>query len=564
MSTLGQRFTLVFNGEVYNYRELAKRYLSQIKLRSGSDTEVLLQLLALYGVQSLPWLRGMFAFALWDAIERQLFLARDPFGKKPLYYYQRGNLFCFASEVKALLVHPAVPRRADRTALSKYFLYEYVPAPATGFQDIRQLPAGSWLTVQETGMQQERWWQPRFLPKRDVPLEQATKELDGHLQTAVERRLVADVPVGLFLSGGLDSTTLLWYVRQLVKSPLHTFSVGFAERSFNESHFARMAAEAFGTVHHHVPFSLATFHSTVQLLQDNLDVPLADASLLPMYVVSQAAREHITVGLDGDGSDELFGGYGTFQAAQVAAKLRWLPKNIIYALQSTARFLPTRHRYFSADFKIKSFVRGLGYPLPYQNQIWLGSFSDQELPLLLQAGLPEVTNVFEDIDAVVADAQLLGITDMVSLFTLEHYLQNDILVKLDRASMAFGLEARTPFLDVDVAEFALKLPVAFKRDKRILRYLMRSRLPKAILDRPKQGFAIPLGMWLRGPLKSWAEGVLKPQKLAADGVLKPDFVSRLWQEHQAGKADWRKQLWTLIVFQLWYDQWIEGRAMEKS
>jgi asparagine synthase (glutamine-hydrolysing) len=560
MTTPDGRFTIVFNGEIYNYQELKDRYLKGVVLRSASDTEVLLNLLARQGVEALSELRGMFAFALWDRERKELTLACDPFGKKPLYYLETPDLFLCASEAKAILAHPGVDRSIDRAALTKYFLYEYVPSPATAFREVRQLSAGHSMRVTQDSLVIERWWQPQYRPKYHLAEKEALQQLDAKLEIAVRRRMIADVPVGVFLSGGIDSTTIAWYMKQVSTVPLHSFSVSFHEHSFDETQYAREAAQALGTVHHETQFGLTEFHQALGSVLQLLDIPFADASLLPTYVVSKLARPEVTVVLDGDGSDELFGGYGTFSAAQFSLWLERMPAFVWRLLSAAARRLPTRYDYFSFDFKLKSFLRGMPYSLPYRNQIWLGSFSDAELKhLLMPAWQSSVATLFSDIEAVLPELPGLDSIDQISLLTVKHYLHSAILVKLDRATMYTSLEARTPFLDVDLAQFIMRLPIRLKRNKYLLKKLMRGRIPEAIIDRPKQGFAVPLGFWLRGPLYEWACEILSESRLTADGILQPIYVQQLLTEHKDGKADHRKKLWTLLMFQLWYDRWVKQR-----
>jgi asparagine synthase (glutamine-hydrolysing) len=558
MTTPDGRWTIVFNGEIYNFKELREKYCAGVKLRSTSDTEVLLQVLAQRGKEALSELRGMFALALWDTERRRLLLARDPFGKKPLYFAERGTTFLFASEIKALLSSPAIGTvEPDRAALAKYFLYEYVPGPATGFAGIRQLLPGHVLEVTEQGVTTQAWWQPAYEPKLAVPEQEAAARFDELLRQAVARRMIADVPVGLLLSGGIDSTTIGWYMREASSAPIHSFSISFAERTFNEASYARQAAASLGTEHHDLRFGLKEFHEAVAETTPLMDVPFGDASLLPTYTVSKLARSQITVALDGDGSDELLGGYGTFQAAELAEKLPRLWQGVWQGMAAAAQLLPTNYRDFSFDFKVKSFLRGLGEPLPYRNQVWLGSFTPAETAGLLQpAWRLAPADLTADIARLVPQLKSLDAFDAVSLMTVHHYLANDILVKLDRASMFVSLEARTPFLDVDAASYVMRLPAGFKRNKYLLKKVMRGRIPDAIIDRPKKGFGIPLGWWLKGPLYEWASSVLEHKKLAAHGILNPAPVRRLLAEHRHGKADHRKKLWTLLAWQLWYDAWL--------
>lgn len=558
MTTPDGRYTIVFNGEIYNYRELKAKYCSDVKLKSTSDTEVLLHVLAGRGRQALSELRGMFALALWDARRESLLLARDPFGKKPLYGAERDGTFLFASEIKALLEHPLVSREVDQEALAKYFLYEYVPAPSTGFKEVWQVPMGHFVLVTANALTRQQWWKPTFQPKHVSSPERETLEVfDDKLATAIRRRMIADVPVGVLLSGGVDSTTIAWYMKQATDEKVHSFSVSFAEEEFDERRFAEQAAKAVGTEHHDLRFGLNEFQSALQAVVAKMDVPFGDASTLPTYAVSKLASSHITVALDGDGSDELLGGYGTFQAAELSQKLPRLSKGIWRALYALAKKLPTKYGYFSFDFKVKSFLKGMSYKLPDRNQVWLGSFSDVELNNLLTSDWRVYAKmVFDDVADLASEIKGLGTADVISLMTIYHYLHNDILTKLDRATMFVSLEARTPFLDLDLAEFVMKLPARFKRNKYLLKKVMRGRIPDNIIDRNKQGFALPLGYWLRGPLQEWARGVLAADKLQSVGVLNPGYVEQLFKEHREGKADHRKKLWTLLAWQMWYDRWV--------
>ena len=318
MSSLDGRYTIVFNGEIYNYQELREKYCRGIEMRSQSDTEVLLHVLAQRGAKGLSELRGMFALAFWDSDEKKLLLARDPFGKKPLYYSVHGDSVVFGSEVKALLKYLGVSHEVDETAITKYFLHEYVPSPKTGWRDIQQVPMGHYAEITKSTFEVKEWWQPSFTPKAKLTEKEIIQQLDDKLKVAVERRMIADVPVGVFLSGGLDSTTIAWYMKQTQKSDVHSFSISFEDDSYNEGGYAASAAKSIGTVHHDKQFGLEEFKRALDVVIEKMDVPFADASLLPTYAVSEMARERIVVALDGDGSDELLGGYGTFKAALVS------------------------------------------------------------------------------------------------------------------------------------------------------------------------------------------------------------------------------------------------------
>ena len=554
MATPDGRYRLVFNGEIYNYSALREKYCRGIVFKSTSDTEVLLNLLIRQGPNILSELKGMFALALWDQEKQEVMLARDAFGKKPLYYWQDKNILLFASEIKALAEHPMVKLTMSKKAVISYLIYEYVPEPETGWEGVWQLPMGCWAKVSARGMKITQWWKACFEPKTVIAEKDAAEKFDHLMRQSVQRRLVADVPVGLLLSGGIDSTAVGWYMKSINTTELHSFSIGFEENMFNEAGYAQQAASVLGTRHHHRDFGIAEFKYYCDRLEQ-MDVPLGDSSLLPTLAVCDMASKELPVVLDGDGSDELLGGYGVFEAAAWAEKLPSLPRSWWQIGENISKTLPTGYDYFTWDFKIKSFLRGLGWPRPQRQQAWLGSFSGEELKSLLTEEYWELAQ--EAWRAVIGRAEgfsSLHWWDAMSAQIVKDYLQNDILVKLDRASMAYGLEARTPFLDVDLAEFIMQLPIELKKDKRLLRRIMRGRIPDSIIDRRKQGFAMPLGHWLRGELNGWTTDLLVKQDQAGAAMFKPKVVENLLAMHQRGRADNRKKLWTLIALKLWQKQ----------
>lgn len=550
------RYALVFNGEIYNYKELQKKHLSQQVFRSDSDTEVLLYMLITYGVDALQHLKGMFSFAFFDTQENKMILACDAFGKKPLFYAWKDHTFLFASEPKALIASDYLEPKLDSDTIAPYLIHEYIPSPASGFAGIYTLGAGQYMEVTPKSQRIARWWNMRVFPKHSLSFQSALSTFDELLGRAVERRMVADVPVGLFLSGGLDSSTIAWYMRQIKKEgDIHSCSVGFEDASFNEEHIASQVASALQLTHHSTTFTKDTFLESVQELVPLLDIPLADASLLPTYTVSKMGRQHMKVVLDGDGSDELLGGYGTFFAYELANSLRWIPggvwRNLSHGIDV---ILPVSHRYFSSDFKIKSFLRGMAYPSERNIQIWLGAFTEYEIKSLLLHESKN-TSLFSAIDALVPPTVSESF-DRASLYHLQSYLHRDILVKIDRATMAVGLEARTPFLDTDFAEFVLRLPASYKRNKRILRELMNDRLPEVVLSRKKQGFGIPISSWFANELLPFVEKILSEERITSGGIFQYGYIRKLIHEHANKQYDHRKKLWTLIVFQLWYEHWI--------
>lgn len=566
-----KRYALVFNGEIYNYRELRPVLEKKYRFRTLSDTEVLLYHLIEHGPQGLAQLNGMFAFALWDKKEQCLLLGRDRFGKKPLYYTQTSQAFLFASEPKGILAHPSVSPKLDRSALARYFFFEYIPAPDTPFQNIKKVPAGGYLkfSVKNPTPIVQQWWKLENLlseqgsERRDGGPGDAgmtkpanLETLDHLLDNAVKTRMVADVPVGVLLSGGIDSSTIAWYMQRHTDH-LHSFSVSFAEKSFNERSFAEQAAKSLGTTHHDIPFTIPEFHKTLTIIQDRLDEPLSDASLLPTLLVSQAAKEYVTVALDGDGADELLYGYDTFAAFKIAGKIGSAGNSF---LQSIASHMPTSYNNFSFDFKLKSFTRGLPYEGLVRNQVWLSSFQDHEISKLLTPDWQIAQDkLFDPIYRVETRFPTSSPLQRLSAAYLAHYLQDDILAKLDRASMYASLESRTPFLDPALASFIFQLPDKEKlsgiHSKLILKKLMANRLPSLIVNRPKKGFGIPIGMWLRGPLKSLLQETLSRSAVEGAGVCQWLEVNRLVDEHLYGRADHRKKLWTLMMFHWWHQRW---------
>lgn len=547
------RYALTFNGEIYNYKELKETYFPDTVFVSESDTEVLLAMLIKYHANALPLLKGMFAFAFYDTHTHELLLATDPFGKKPLYYAWVGRKLLFGSEIKALLASGYVSPDPRMTSIPEYLQYEYVPMVNTAYNGIYVLPGGCSMRVSDTGVSIATWWRPHTLPKQHFSFRAAAHKFDELLGQAVERRMVADVPVGIFLSGGLDSSAIAWYMRSIrAQEEIHSCSVSFQEHSFNEAHYAHKIASSLGTVHHAIEFTYETFLSALERLIPLMDTPFADASLLPTYAISVEARNYMAVVLGGDGADELLGGYGTFDAYRLHKMVSWLPHSVWGGGGALLqRFFPVSHRYFSLDFKMKSFIRGAQFPDPRNLVVWLGAFTPEEIRKLLvrEIALPTFSTPFYE--------EVRDSFDRASLMHIDGYLANDILVKFDRATMAASLEARTPFLDVDLAEFVLRLPSSYKNHKRILRHVMRGRISDDIINRKKQGFGIPLGTWFTMK-DSIARRILTKERIEAVGLFNYPIIDELMTAHETLQADHRKKLWTLIMFQLWYEYWIQG------
>ncbi len=565
---------LIFNGEIYNFRELVPLLERRGHMfRSHSDSEVILHAYEEWGTDCVRRLNGMFAFAICDRRRRRVFLARDRLGVKPLYYWSDGTRFAFGSELRSLLALPFVPHRLSQHALRSYLACEYVPAPESIFAGIRKLSAGHSLTIRLDGAhrglrtddwQPERYWELAFMeeggPRRSV--DEYAEELRELLTAAVARRLISDVPLGAFLSGGIDSSSVVALMAGLSADPVRTFSIGFEEQSFDESDYAQLVARHFAT-EHHMEALRPDVRELVRTVAASLDEPLADASALPTYLVSRSARRHVTVALSGDGGDELFAGYDWYRAARFAALAAdWLPAEARHGLAGlAARIAPSPHKKDLRDIS-RRLLEGLGQPAALQHARWQVFWRADELARLLAepAAPPEgaagAGGGFErEMVALLAASGSPRALDQQQYADIKRYLPDDILFKVDRMSMAVSLETRGPFLDYTLAEFAARLPPALRlrgfSTKYLLRRAMRDLLPEAVLHRPKLGFNIPYRNWLRGELKGLLLEALASDRLRAQGIFQPAVVQTLIHEHLEGVRDHAHKLWQLLMFQLW-------------
>ncbi len=553
-----------FNGEIYNHATLRRGLTQEHRFRGKSDTEVIVHLYEELGERVFEKLEGMFAIALYDKARDLLFLARDRMGKKPLYYAVMDGTLMFGSELKALMHHPSFRKEIDPSALNAYFLYEHVPTPQSIFKDTHKLEPGTYLMWDGQAATKTQFWKPTFLPKH-ASFTESLRLLDEAFEASVRDRLVADVPLGIFLSGGIDSSTVAYYAAKESSRKVKTYAIGFEEASFDESAYARRVAEHLGTEHHERRLTAQDSLDLIPEIGDLLDEPMADSSILPTYLLSKFTREHVTVALGGDGGDELFAGYDTFLAYRFTALYERVPKPLRSLVRTLVHQLPTSHRHMSLDFRLKRFTQGFEGNPAYRNQRWIAAFDRSEREQLL---LPEVWNEVSNTDEFANLARYLGEMDshdrydeLAYLFQ-RTYMMDQVLVKVDRASMAHALEVRAPFLDTRVVDLANHLPPSFKlrglTRKYILKKLMEGKLPDDILYRKKQGFGTPIGSWLKGPLAPWMQEVLAPAELTKTGLFNPTYVERLVAEHLDGRRDNRKQLWTLLVFMLWYRRWMVG------
>ena len=564
--------TLVFNGEIYNYRELRSKLIDRgHQFRTHSDGEVIVHLYEEAGLDFVNELNGMFAIALWDQENARLVLARDRAGEKPLFYWRQGSLFAFASEIKALLELPKVSRTLDPEAIMQYFAHGYFPAPRSVFEQIRKLPAGHRMVIERGSVRIEPYWDLRKFARRPgsptpsrSEVSAMVTDLRSHLREAAVSRLVSDVPLGVFLSGGVDSSTLVALMSDLSPGNIDTFSVAFSAPSFNEEPYANFVARHFRTRHHVLPVSDRDLVEGLQFLAGHLDEPLADPAVIPTHLLSRFARQHIKVGLSGEGSDELFGGYPTYLGARLAEFYLRLPgvmrRQFFKRLQ---KHLPLSPGAVPLGLFLRRFFTHAEMDAAERHLIWFGMLSPAEIA---QAVSPEFRGMqpAQGAPAFPLQEAFFGANfedTLAELLYLDFhfYLQDNLLVKVDRASMANSLELRTPFLDQRLIEFAASIPSKLKvrhfNLKHILKEAVRPWLPKRIVTRQKRGFSVPTAALLRTALTKEMDKAFAEDHLKSHGIFNSDWIRKRVKEHREGKFDHRKLLWTLLCFQLWYERW---------
>jgi len=550
---------IVFNGELYNYRELRAQLEPKGHVfATHSDTEVILHAYEEYGDRCVELFNGMFAFAIWDTKERRLFIGRDHLGIKPLYYWARGGRLVFGSELKCLTSHPETPRDVDLAALNQFLTLEYIPSPRTIFSDVQKLPAGHRLAFQNGEVTVEQYWD---IPFHETPTDEATcaQMLSDLLDDAVKMQMVSDVPLGAFLSGGLDSSTIVACMSEASSTPVKTFSIGFEDQTYNELPYARAVARKFGTDHYEEILQ-PNIADLAEKLMGHLDEPFGDFSIFPTYMVSEMARRHVKVVLSGDGGDELFGGYDTYVAQKLDRYYRLLPSKMRQtALPGLIGLVPPQPAKKGIINKTKRFVEGAALPASLQHTRWMTFMSEQEKAALYQPELHAAINgstpaaVIESYFQRAAKAESLAQQQYVDIKT---YLVDDILTKVDRMSMAASIESRVPLLDYRIVEFAVNLPPQLKmhrgQTKVILRRAMADRLPAEVLNKPKQGFSIPLKHWLSGPLRPMMTDLLSVESVQRRGYFRPEVVTSWMTEHVNNRANHSHRLWALMVLELWH------------
>ncbi len=554
---------VTYNGEIYNYRELRQQLASLgHRFQSDSDTEVLLEGYKRWGINMLQRLQGMFAFALWDAGERRLFLVRDRIGKKPLYYAAHGETLVFASEIKAILAWQGAARSADLDAIHSYLTFQYVPTPLTAFEGIRKLPPASYMVIEADGRSRtETYWSlPRPETATSRPRPEIESELLSRFDDAVRRRMVSDVPLGAFLSGGVDSASVVAAMARSSANQIKTFTIGFDDPAYDERRYARLVSQQYGTDHHELVVRPDAV-SVLPTLVWHYGEPFADSSAVPTYYLGQFARSHVTVALNGDGGDESFLGYPRYAGAWLGAHIDLLPRSLRRALGAVGRSLPVETSDVRSLRYLRRFLLESNADDVQRYGKWITFFSNEQKRELYGDALRDklgddclgtLTPWFE------GDAPVAARAASADIHT---YLPDDLLVKVDVATMAHGLEARSPFLDHELMEFAATIPAETKmhglRTKAVLKSAMANRLPRELLRRPKMGFGVPIDRWLRDELREMAYDVLLSERARARGLFCHDRIRQLLDDHVARRRASHYRIWALLFLELWFCMWID-------
>ncbi len=543
---------VVFNGEIYNFQELREDLISQgHQFKSQTDSEVIVHQYEEDGNDCFKKFNGMFAIAIWDSRQDKLILARDRYGQKPLYWTLKDQTLIFASELKAILYHPLVKKELNPLAIYQYFSFDYIPQPLTIFKDIYKLANGSFLVFENNQVKLDNYYQIE-LNHQEIDFSTAKEKFGDLLEDSVRKRLVADVPVGIFLSGGIDSSVITYFAKKY-KEDIKTFSIGFEEPSFDESSYAQQVANFLKTKHHHQEFKSQDLLDVIPEVVERLDEPFGDPSILPTYLLSKFTANQVIVALGGDGGDELLMGYPNHWVQKIINSLGLTHLRIKGISEILEKLLPVSDKNLAFFYKVKRYGHSWGFDGLYRDFLNVGGYINGLEKLFKFKVKSE--ELFGFAKEFLTDYQDKKYLEKVNILFLKYYLQDDILFKVDRASMYNSLEVRAPFLDFCLADFVNSLPLNYKlrglRTKYILKELMKGKLPREIINRPKKGFGVPLTLWLKKDLKDYMLENLSSVEINKIGLFDYSFVNKLIKEHLANKRDNRKILWNLIIFQNW-------------
>lgn len=555
---------IVLNGEIYNYKELRKALEDKgHRFRSNTDTEVIVHLYEEHGEDLAKYLRGMFAFAIWDEKRKTLLLARDRVGKKPLVYHYKNGRLSFASEFSSLLASGLVQKRVNQEALHYYMTFGYVPAPLSIYEGIFKLLPAHLLILKDDTVSIRPYWQLNYSEKINIDEVEAASEVLRLLKESVKIRLYSDVPLGAFLSGGIDSSTVVALMSQVSNGKVKTFSIGFAEKDYSELKYAKNIAERFNTEHHEFivkPNAL----EVIPKLVDHYGEPYADSSCIPTYYVSQQTRQHVTVALNGDGGDELFAGYDRYKAMLISEAYHKLPAPILNRIHTLTGLLPDSIDPKDKIRRIRRFFDSANLPTAQRYLRWVGIFNNKMTSDIYSHDFCKKVSGYNSVNYLSPffyNSNGAGLLDCLLNADTSTYLPNDLLVKVDIASMANSLEARSPFLDHKLIEFAASLPVKYKMRNLVKKYILKKAIkglvPAANINRPKMGFGVPVGVWFRGELKDFLRNTILSKPSLDRGYFKPEAISKMYELHTNGQKDYEFQLWALLMLELWHRRFID-------
>jgi len=560
MANENKTIWIVYNGEIYNFPELKSSLIKKgHRFTTKSDTEVLLHLYEEKGVECLGDLRGMFAFSIWDANRNELFLARDRAGQKPLYYYEQSGLFIFASEIKSILEHNAVKRECDLTSLDKYLTYGYVPSPDTMFKGIKKLPPAHYMIYKDGRTAIKRYWGLDYSQKSDISFAESKERLYNILGEATKMRLISDVPLGAFLSGGVDSSCVVALMSKLSSGKVKTFTIGFTESDYSELEHARYISKRFGTDHKEFIVSPKALEVLPKLAW-HYGEPFGDSSCIPTYYVSNMTREHVTVALNGDGGDESFAGYERYRGIRAAQLLRSAPRIFLKAGLAAGRFTKYGRRFFNGIIDSKDLYGA------YLN--WMRFFTERDKEGLYSGNIKDALgnkNADDSFFDIIKGSGAQSPVEEAMYADVNTYLPEDLLVKVDIATMANSLEGRSPFLDHKLMEFAASLPVDYKlrglNSKHILKETFKRDIPLSFLNRRKKGFGVPVGRWFSGELKDFTADMLLGRESLKRGIFSESFIKNTLREHNLKKYDHTHRIWALLSFEMWHRIFIDKHSI---